>query len=110
MSDSQKNRRDFLKTTSAAVAGGSLAVPAAAAVNEGSDILNHNPKMTYRPLGKTGFMISEVSLGGHGGKTVADRVPVLEKVAAIFLQMIPDLPIPETTRRPRHSQIRSTAR
>jgi aryl-alcohol dehydrogenase-like predicted oxidoreductase len=28
-------------------------------------IVNHNPKMSYRRLGKTGLMISEVSLGGH---------------------------------------------
>ncbi len=88
MNDSQKSRRDFLKTTSAAVAGGSLAVPAAAGANEGGDILNFNPKMTYRPLGKTGFMISEVSLGGHGGKTVADRVPVLEKAVELGLNYV----------------------
>ena len=30
-----------------------------------SKILNYNPKMRYRRLGKTGLMISEVSLGGH---------------------------------------------
>jgi predicted aldo/keto reductase-like oxidoreductase len=30
-----------------------------------SKILNYNPKMGYRRLGKTGVMISEVGLGGH---------------------------------------------
>src|SRR5690349_14429528 len=37
-------------------------------------------------------------------------VPVLESVAAIFWQMMPDLPIPVRMTRPRHSFSRSTAR
>lgn len=37
-------------------------VQAKPAVNS---ILNHNPDMEYRRLGKTGLMISAVSLGGH---------------------------------------------
>ncbi len=81
MADSANTRRQFLKTTSAAVAGASLVSlrSASAAPVDTAKILNYNPKMGYRPLGKTGFMISEVSLGGHGGRTVEDRVPVLEK-------------------------------
>ena len=73
MSNTGSNRRDFLRTSSAAAAGAALAPLAAAqaAPVDPSKILNHNPKMTYRPLGKTGFMISEVSLGGHGGQAVA---------------------------------------
>lgn len=79
MAEPRDTRRAFLRTTSAAVAGASLgSLPAAAAV-DAAKILNHNPKMGYRRLGKTGFMISEVSLGGHGGQTVEDRVPVLER-------------------------------
>src|SRR5262245_48944266 len=37
-------------------------------------------------------------------------VPVLESVAAIFWQMMPDLPIPVRMTRPRHWRRRSTAR
>jgi len=33
-------------------------------------------------------MISEVSLGGHGGKTVEDRVPVLEKAVELGLNYV----------------------
>ena len=38
-----------------------------------SKILNYNPKMGYRRLGKTGLMISEVSLGGHWRAPWRDR-------------------------------------
>jgi len=85
MADERDTRRDFLKTTSAAVAGAALTSlsPAGAAEVDTSKILNYHPKMGYRPLGKTGFMISEVSLGGHGAindpDTVQNRVAVLEK-------------------------------
>jgi aryl-alcohol dehydrogenase-like predicted oxidoreductase len=44
--------------------------------------------MTYRRLGKTEFMISEVSLGGHGGRAVEDRVPVLEKAVELGLNYV----------------------
>lgn len=78
MTESSSSRRDFLKATSGAVA-------AAAAPPK---ILNHNPKMTYRPLGRTGFQISEIALGGHGGKTVEDRVPVLEKAVELGMNYV----------------------
>ena len=38
-----------------------------------SKILNYNPKMHYRRLGKTNLMISEVSLGGHWRAPWRDR-------------------------------------
>ena len=38
-----------------------------------SKILNYNPKMHYRRLGKTNLMISEVSLGGHWKNRNAGR-------------------------------------
>jgi len=90
MADSQNSRRHFLKTTSAAIAGASLAAlgPGDAAAADPAKILNYNPKMGYRPLGKTGFMISEVSLGGHGGRTVEDRVPVLERAVELGINYV----------------------
>jgi aryl-alcohol dehydrogenase-like predicted oxidoreductase len=77
-------RREFLKAASAAVVGTAMATGDARAASpdtgptasaapatpvdtvDTSKILNYNPRMGYRRLGKTGFMISEVSLGGHG--------------------------------------------
>jgi len=87
MSETAKNtantRREFLKAGAAAAAGGTLASLGTthAAPPDTSKILNYNPKMGYRPLGKTGFMISEVSLGGHGatGDHVKNRIAVLER-------------------------------
>jgi predicted aldo/keto reductase-like oxidoreductase len=38
-----------------------------------SKILNFHPKMTYRRLGKTNLMVSEVSLGGHWKNRNAGR-------------------------------------
>jgi len=89
MADNGNTRRDFLKTT-AAVAGASLTPlgSAGAATVDTSRILNYDPKMGYRRLGKTGLMISEVSLGGHGGKTVEDRVPVLERAVELGINYV----------------------
>lgn len=89
MSPSQNTRREFLKAASAVAAGGPVA--AAAAAEPAADepkILNHNPKMTYRRLGKTEFMISEIALGGHGGRSVDDRVPVLERAVELGMNYV----------------------
>jgi uncharacterized protein len=92
MSDHASSRREFLKVTSAAVAGAALAAQAGAAPQtrpaEAAGILNYNPKMGYRRLGKTGFMISEISLGGHGGKTPEDRIPVLKRAVELGMNYV----------------------
>ena len=82
MTDREKTRREFLKTTSAA-AGAALAGPAmaAGAKLDTSRIKNYHPKMGYRRLGKTEIMISEVSLGGHGSQGLENRVEVLARAA-----------------------------
>jgi hypothetical protein len=65
------DRRGFLATgarTVAAVAAGGVAgsmVPAFGAGEARPDILNYEPGMRYRKLGKAGLMLSEISLGGH---------------------------------------------
>lgn len=87
MAETNNSRRDFLKAASAAVAGAATASLGAAAPGE-TKILNHHPRMGYRPLGKTGFMISEVSLGGHGGSKVEDRIPVLEKAVELGINYV----------------------
>lgn len=90
MAESGSNRRDFIKTSSV-IAAGAMAAPLCTGRAEPVDtskILNYNAKMTYRPLGKTGHMISEISLGGHGGQTVDDRVPVLEKAVELGMNYV----------------------
>ena len=96
MSEAGKNtpntRRDFLKAGTAAVAGaaaGSLGT-AGAAPADTSKILNYNPKMGYRRLGKTGVMISEVSLGGHGatGDHVKNRIAVLQRAVELGMNLV----------------------
>jgi predicted aldo/keto reductase-like oxidoreductase len=77
------SRREFLKDSSLLGAGAFLAA-AGAKTSEGMELkldpskaVNYNPKMKYRRLGKTGLMLSEISLGGHwrnrGGGRYWDR-------------------------------------
>lgn len=88
MSPTDNTRREFLKATSAAAVGAAIGSLGAAAPADTSKILNYNPKMGYRPLGKTGHMISEISLGGHGGEKFEDRIPVLEKAIELGMNYV----------------------
>lgn len=67
--DLPTSRREFVKTSSLAVLGASLAplrLPGAqAAPPDTSHIKNYNPDMEYRRCGKTGWMVSAVGMGGH---------------------------------------------
>jgi len=78
MNNDRFSRRDFMRNTSIAAAGtvaGAIASQSGAAVPpvHTSKILNFHPKMTYRRLGKTNLMVSEVSLGGHWKNRNAGR-------------------------------------
>jgi aryl-alcohol dehydrogenase-like predicted oxidoreductase len=72
------NRRDFVTATAlaaGALAAGSgqaqtkarskAAAPAQGKAPATKNILNYNANMEYRRLGKTGLMVSAISLGGH---------------------------------------------
>ncbi|MHC4756185.1 MAG: aldo/keto reductase, partial [Planctomycetota bacterium] len=68
------SRRDFIRnislTAAGTIAAGCLTDNAGAdnsspTSKETAKILNYNPQMGYRKLGKTGLILSEVSLGGH---------------------------------------------
>lgn len=83
MNSDKLSRRTFLRNTSLTTAG-TIAAALAAKTNasvrhsgkkkiDTSKILNYNPKMDYRRLGKTNLMISEVSLGGHWRVPWRDR-------------------------------------
>jgi len=65
--DSRKlTRREFVKESALTAAGLAAAAAAAqAAETDTRKILNYNPNMEYRRLGKTGLMVSAVCLGGH---------------------------------------------
>jgi predicted aldo/keto reductase-like oxidoreductase len=68
------SRRNFLRNTGVVAAGaigGSLINKTEA--QDTSKILNYNPKMGYRKLGKTGLIFSEVSFGGHWKDRRGDR-------------------------------------
>ncbi|KPL12263.1 hypothetical protein AMJ85_01365 [candidate division BRC1 bacterium SM23_51] len=90
MEHKEPTRREFLKATSAAVAGAALTGCAVSRIKpvDTSKILNFNPKMGYRRLGKTGVMISEVSLGGHGSLGLQNRVEVLERAAELGMNYL----------------------
>ncbi len=96
MNNDKLSRRNFIRTTSLAAAGsiaGALASDGQAKGKKNkpidtSKILNYNPKMGYRKLGKTGIMISEVSLGGHGSQGLENRIEVLEKAAELGINYL----------------------
>ena len=82
MENKRVTRRQFMRDSAMAAAGvalglgatGSQNAEAASSANvDTSKILNYNPKMHYRRLGKTNLMISEISLGGHWRAPWRDR-------------------------------------
>ncbi|MHC4387451.1 MAG: aldo/keto reductase, partial [Planctomycetota bacterium] len=71
-SNNRLSRRTFIRdsllaagTVAGALAGGGCASSEPSKSVVQPKILNHNPNMGYRRLGKTGLVISEVGLGGH---------------------------------------------
>jgi aryl-alcohol dehydrogenase-like predicted oxidoreductase len=77
MDKHKMNRRDFVAATAfaagalgAATGHAQTGAPSNAARPQAGapasrNILNYNPSMEYRRLGKTGLMVSAISLGGH---------------------------------------------
>jgi len=59
--DTQGSRRDFIRTAVGATSASALAAPAPDARKTRS----YNGNMEYRRLGRTGLMISAISIGGH---------------------------------------------
>jgi predicted aldo/keto reductase-like oxidoreductase len=68
MSDAKQDkldRRDFIKRAAAGAVVGAAGAQLGAAAVDTSAIRSYNPAMEYRPLGKTGLMVSAVCMGGH---------------------------------------------
>jgi len=77
MSHHKLTRREFICEGTAAAVGMAAGLAATRIVCAGnptgedtSKILNYNPDMEYRRLGRTGLMVSAVSLGGHWKRVV----------------------------------------
>ncbi len=62
--DTQTARRDFIRTAAGA-AGFSMLQTGAAPAPDLRKTRSYNENMEYRPLGRTGVMISAISIGGH---------------------------------------------
>lgn len=81
MHNNKLSRRAFIRNMSLTSVGTIAAVLTSkgctagvcSEVHDTSNILNYNSKMGYRRLGKTGLMLSEVSLGGHWKDRNGDR-------------------------------------
>ncbi len=66
--DKPIDRRRFVRDGALLVAGAAAASAPGAekkAEPDSPKILNYHPSMRYRPLGATGLMLSEISIGGH---------------------------------------------
>ncbi len=93
MSQPKNTRRDFIQVASTAVLGSPMASTAWCHTGATPSILNHNPNMNYRRLGKTEFMISEIALGGHGAggydeRAIQNRIPVLERAVELGMNYV----------------------
>jgi aryl-alcohol dehydrogenase-like predicted oxidoreductase len=67
MREDELTRRDFVKRSAVGAAGAALSARAAlgAEATDTKKILNYDQRMEYRRCGKTGLMVSAISLGGH---------------------------------------------
>lgn len=82
MDNIRVTRRKFMRDSAMAAAGVAAGLGVigqnAKAVNT-SRILNYNPNMEYRRLGKTNLMVSAVCLGGHSRSNQAERTEIVSR-------------------------------
>jgi len=82
MDNIRVTRRKFMRDSAMAAAGVAAGLGVigqnAKAVNT-SKILNYNPNMEYRRLGKTNLMVSAVCLGGHSRSNQQERTEIVSR-------------------------------
>ncbi len=82
MDNIKVSRRRFMRDSAMAAAGVAAGLGVigqnAKAVNT-SKILNYNPNMEYRRLGKTNLMVSAVCLGGHSRSNQQERTEIVSR-------------------------------
>ncbi len=98
MNDVKTTRREFVATTSGAMAGMAAGIQslAHAALDAGkppltidsSKILNYNENMEYRRLGKTELMVSAVCLGGHARSDLKERTEIISRCIDLGINYI----------------------
>jgi aryl-alcohol dehydrogenase-like predicted oxidoreductase len=80
MDNIKVSRRRFMRDSAIAAAGvaaGLGAIGQNTKAANTSRILNYNPNMEYRRLGKTNLMVSAVCLGGHSRSNQAERTEIV---------------------------------
>ena len=87
MDNIRVTRRQFMRDSAVAAAGVAVGLGAVGQSNKAvggsivntSRILNYNPNMEYRRLGKTNLMVSAVCLGGHSRSNQAERTEIVSR-------------------------------
>jgi len=97
MESKRTTRRQFMRDGAVAAAGvalglggtdGQNAQAANPATVDTSKILNYNPNMEYRRLGKTNLMVSAVGLGGHSGSDGKERYDIVSRCLEVGINHI----------------------
>ena len=91
MEDRQVTRRQFMRDGVMVAAGAAVGLGVAASEGKPANtakILNYDPRMEYRRLGKTDFMVSAVGLGGHSRSNDEERREVVSRCLDIGVNFI----------------------